>query len=73
MSKRVRIPEVVHLPVQFQTGRGHVVAIYHINGSTLGVRFESPEQMLTFFTKLMEKAVKVWPDHPLVKEYLSDE
>jgi hypothetical protein len=67
-----RIPEVAHLPVSFHAKKDHVVAIYYLKRSTIGIRFESPEQMLEFFNQLMEKAVLVWPDNEWIKEYLSD-
>jgi hypothetical protein len=71
-----RIPEVVHLPVTFHAMKDHVVAVFKIDSpvvgvSTFGVRFESPEQLLEFFSQMMEKAVKVWPDNEWIQEYLS--
>lgn len=71
MAKPPRIPEVVHVPVTFQAMPDHVVAIISIDGrSTIGIRFNSPEQMLTFFSEMMEKAVIVWPENEWIKEYL---
>jgi len=70
---RPRIPEKVNLPVTFKAMKDHVVAIIYINKSTIGLRFESPEHMLTFFSEMMEKAAIVWPDNTWIKEYLSDE
>lgn len=64
----------VHLPVTFQAMSDHVVAIISVgNGSTIGLRFESPEHMLTFFTAMMQEAAKVWPDNEWIKYYLEDE
>lgn len=66
-----RSPKVARLPVTFRAMSDHVVAIYEIDGkSTIGMRFESPEQMLSFFSEMMEKAVKVWPDNEWIKEYM---
>jgi hypothetical protein len=70
---RPRIPEVARLPVTFKAMKDHVVVIFHINQSSIGLRFESPEHMLTFFTEMMEKAAIAWPDNEWIKEYLSDE
>lgn len=63
----------IHLPVTFEAGRGFVTAVIHIEGSTLGLKFESPEQLLTFFTEMMETAVMVWPNNEFIKLYLSDD
>lgn len=70
---KARIPEVVKLPVSFHAKPDHVVAVFYIGDSTIGVRFEQPEQMLYFFSQMIEKACLVWPDNPLIKEYMSDE
>lgn len=71
-----RIPEVAHLPVTFHAKKDHIVAVFTTTSpdafiQTIGVRFESPEQLLEFFSRMMEKAVQVWPDNSWVKEYLS--
>lgn len=67
------IPTIRGLPVTFEAGKGFVTAVFHIEGSTLGLKFESPEQLLTFFTELMEAATIAWPNDPLVKYYVSNE
>jgi hypothetical protein len=67
-----KIPTVL-LPVTFEAGKGFVTAVIHIDNSTIGLKFESPEQLLTFFTELMENATLAWPDNPFIKLYLSDE
>jgi hypothetical protein len=66
-----KIPSI-QLPVTFEAGRGFVTAVIHVQGSTLGIRFEQPEQMLTFFTELMENALIAWPDNEFIKYYLED-
>ena len=66
-----RIPEVARLPVSFHAKRDHIVAVFHIENSSIGLRFETPEQMLEFFQQMMEKAVLVWPENEWIKEYLS--
>lgn len=72
-KRRPRIPEIIELPVSFHAYKTHVLALFTIDeNKTIGVRFQSPEQMLEFFTQLMEKAALVWPDNPWIKEYLSD-
>lgn len=67
-----KIP-AIHLPVSFEAGKGFVTAVIHIDDSTLGLKFESPEQLLGFFTELMENAVIAWPDDPFIQYYLLDE
>jgi hypothetical protein len=74
-----RIPEVVVREPTFHAKKDHIVAVMNlghidkIGGEmTVGIRFVSPEHMLEFFSKMMEQAVKVWPDNPWVQEYLSD-
>jgi hypothetical protein len=71
--RRVRISETVALPVEFYAKKDHVVGVMWIGESSIGLRFNSPEHILEFMTKLMDKAVKVWPDNELIREYLSDE
>lgn len=62
----------IQLPVTFEAGKGFVTAVIHIDNSTLGLKFESPEQLLMFFTELMENAVIAWPDNEFIKYYLAD-
>lgn len=71
-NRMAKIPQV-HLPVTLETGKGFVTAVFHIDKSTIGIRFEQPEQMLEFFTQLMESAVIAWPDNEFIKYYLSNE
>lgn len=60
------------LPVTFHARGDHVVAVYHVDEhQTVGIRFESMEQLLYFTVQLMEQAAKVWPQHPAVLEYLA--
>lgn len=63
----------IHLPVTFEAGRGFVTAVIYIEGSTLGLKFESPEQLLTFFTEMMESAVVAWPNNEFIRLYLSED
>lgn len=63
----------VNLPVSFEAGRGFVTAVIHIGGSTLGLKFLSPDQLLGFFNELMEIAVIAWPEDPFIQYYLLDE
>lgn len=68
-----KIPSI-QLPVTFEAGRGFVTAVIHIDNSTIGLKFESPDQLLSFFTELMESAVIAWPDNPFIQYWLqSDE
>lgn len=68
---RPRIPEVVRSPAQFKAEKDHIVAVIDLGQSSIGIRFESPEQLIEFCTQMMEKASIVWPENELVKEYLS--
>jgi hypothetical protein len=58
--------------------KDHVVAVINLGSTvpispqTIGLRFESPEHMLTFFHEMLEKAVIVWPDNKWIKEYLEE-
>lgn len=68
-----KIP-AVRLPASFEAGPGFVTAVIHIDDkSTIGLRFESPDQLLGFFSELMENAVIAWPENPLIQYYLLDE
>lgn len=67
-----KIP-TVQLPVTFEAGKGFVTAVIHIDNSTIGLKFESPEQLLTFFTELMESAVIAWPNDQFIRYYLSED
>ena len=67
-----KIPAFV-APVTFEVGKGFVTAMIHIENSTIGLRFESPEQLLSFFSELMENAVIAWPNNEWIKYYVQDE
>jgi len=67
-----KIP-AIPLPVTFEAGPGFVTAVIHIENSTIGLKFVSPEQLLEFFTGLMEHAVIAWPDNPFIQYYLQDD
>jgi hypothetical protein len=55
---------------KFEAKEDHVVAVLPIEGfGSFGLRFESPEHLLEFFTQLVECAAEVWPDHPIIKMY----
>lgn len=55
-NHQAKIPSI-QLPVTFEAGKGFVTAVFHIQNSTIGIRFEQPEQMLIFFTQLMKSAI----------------
>jgi len=61
---------VARLPVTFEVGHGFVTAVIHIDNSTVGLRFDSPEHLLSFFVEIMENAVIAWPENPLIKSYV---
>ena len=76
-----RNPVRATLPVLFEAKVDHVVAIFNVGGtpaapnstnSTIGLRFESPEQMLWFFNQMIQKALIVWPDNEWMKLYMKD-
>jgi len=67
-----KIPSI-ELPVTFEAGKGFVTAIIHIDNSTIGLKFLSPDHLLGFFTELMENAVIAWPEDELIKFYLLEE
>ncbi|GIK42458.1 MAG: hypothetical protein BroJett011_62910 [Chloroflexota bacterium] len=68
-----KIPKTGPIPVTFEAGPGFVTVVIHIGPNTIGLRFESPEQLLEFFTGLMEHATIAWPDNPFIRMYLEDE
>lgn len=70
-DKMGKIPAIM-LPVTFEAGKGFVTAVIHVENSSLGLKFESPEQLLAFFSKLMESATIAWPDNQFIKMYLDD-
>ncbi len=70
--KRVRIPETVNLPVQIKAKKDHVVAVFWIGESSIGIRFNSPEHILEFMSQVMEKAAIVWPENDWIKEFLDE-
>lgn len=67
-----KIPSI-ELPVTFEAGKGFVTAVIHIDNSTIGLKFISPDQLLGFFTELMENAVIAWPENEFIKYYLLEE
>ena len=75
-NPRARVGQVpaIALPVTFEAGPGFVTAVISLDEkSTIGLKFESPEQMLTFSHGLMEHAVIAWPNNPYIQYYLQDE
>lgn len=71
--KRANV-RVTELPFTFSAGKNHVVAVMWIDEETsMGIRFESPEHLLTFCSELMEKAAEVWPNNQWIREYMEDD
>lgn len=64
--------ETVNAPVTFKAEKDSIVAVFQVGFSTFGVRFTSPEHLLSFAVELMEKAAIVWPDNEWIKEWKSD-
>lgn len=74
MPKRKRNPVVITQNIEIQAKSDHIVAIIWLGeNASIGLRFLSPEHLLEFFSKLMEKAVQVWPDNEWIQEYLREE
>lgn len=72
-NRHPRLPEIAVIEPEFHAYKDHVAAVFWINGSSLGLRFLSPEHLMEFFSKLMDKAVLVWPENDWIKEYLKDD
>lgn len=68
-----RKPVVIPTSVEIQANRDHVVMIVPVGNGTVGIRFESPEHMLSIFHELMAAAQKVWPDNEWIQEYQSED
>lgn len=61
------------LETRVEAKEDHVVLVIEIPpASTLGIRFVSPEHLMQVFLQLMEAASEIWPDNPLVQEYLEE-
>lgn len=71
MPRPKNVPKAV-LPITFEHGPDFVTAVIHVGESTIGVRFESPEQLLMFSSELVEHATQVWPDNEWIKMYLEE-
>lgn len=74
-NPRARMGKIpaIQTAVTFEAGPGFVTAVIHIDGSTLGLKFDSPEKLLEFFTSMVESAVLVWPDNEFIKMYTSED
>jgi hypothetical protein len=71
-----RNPQLIVRPTAFQAMSDHIVAVVDLGyvpalgkSMTVGIRFVSPQHLLTFMSDAMEEAAKVWPDDPWVKSY----
>lgn len=85
MRKRSKFPNrkpvVVPLTPEIQARQDHVVVVFPLDATllqpgsrmTVGIRFISPEHLLTTFEELMNAAVEVWPDNAWIQEYLSSD
>jgi hypothetical protein len=54
--------------MQISAKKDHVVAVFWLGESSIGLRFNSPEHILEFMSQVMEKAALVWPDNEWIKE-----
>ena len=69
---RKRNPVTATRNIDIELHSDHITAVVWIDKDTsIGVRFNSPEHLLEFSTKMLEAAAKVWPDNPYIKEFLS--
>lgn len=66
-------------PMTFQAHDDYVLGILDLKSAnleaipaTIGLRFLSPEHLLSVFGEMMEQAAMVWPNHPLILSYLED-
>lgn len=59
-------------PITFEVGPGFVTAVIHFGNSTMGLKFETAEQLLIFFSELIENAAMAWPDDPYIRMYLDE-
>ena len=75
MSEKTTSPnnKPVFLPTEFKAQNDRIIAIIRIADMSLNLHFMSPEHILEFTSNLMDAAVNVWPDHPLIKDYINDE
>jgi hypothetical protein len=63
----------VHAVVTFEHGPDFVRARFPHFMLVDGILFTSPEMILDFAVRLIEEAKEVWPDNPIVKEYMGGE
>lgn len=72
-QKPRRLSAYLEAKPEFRAEKNHIVAVFPIGkDSTIGIRFESPEQLMAFFVEMMDKAALVWPNHEIIKEYQDD-
>ena len=68
---RQRNPHIIWEQPRFEAHKDHIVAVIELSpNQTIGIRFHSPEHLLEFMNRMMEKAAEVWPDNPWIKEWL---
>lgn len=58
---------------EIQAKQDYIVMVVPIGAGTIGIRFISPEHLLTTFGELLQAAEKVWPNNEWVKEYKREE
>lgn len=69
-----RKPISIYVPIAIEPMKDHIVGTFKIdNHISINIRFDSPEQLLEFFSRMMEAAAVVWPDNDWIREYLSEE
>lgn len=76
MKRRRRPANVpaIEVPAQVISGEGFVTAVIYLDdNSSIGLKFESLIQLMTFMSELIEHAARVWPDDALMAYYNSQE
>lgn len=64
----------IALEPSIEKHKDHIVLVFDTSmipkkPNTVAVRFDSPEDILLLTVRLMDEAVKVWPEDPLAEAY----
>jgi hypothetical protein len=66
-------PVTIKQEPRIEIHQDHITAVFYLDqfeeGVSIGIRFNSPEEVLEFSTKLMEAASRRWPENEYIKEY----
>jgi hypothetical protein len=75
-KRNKRIPDELRIvSTRFVANKDHIVAVIPVHDTpkplgTIGIRFNTVNEMMRFFQSALEAAAVVWPDDPTIKEYL---